>query len=285
MGAKDTEEGDRNRKMISDIYDDFWLYKLPLTEIIPKYFEITDDIMASEHNIAYRNIRCRNVASEIRERLGKKDKYEVGEILIARKWVRDPRININIRYCIKKIEGGMLTLQNICDEKDVKIFNEEKVDDIFIYSYCATCHSSQGASVKETMTIHEWDLNYVSREWLYTALTRCVDFKKVKFYRNKKFDKEMEANMYRRYFENKIEGYKNQDRDKGREIDEDDYVDVDWCLERYNGNCQKCNTWFDFKIKNGRLNSDFTAQRLDNGLCHSKSNCTHFCRDCNCSSK
>ena len=179
----------------------------------------------------------------------------------------------------------MLTLQNICDEQDVKIFNEEKVDDIFIYSYCATCHSSQGASVKETMTIHEWDLNYVSREWLYTALTRCVDFRNVKFYRNKNFDKEMEANMYRRYFENKIEGYKNQDRDKGREIDEDDYVDVDWCLERYNGNCQKCNTWFDFKIKNGRLNSDFTAQRLDNGLCHSKSNCTHFCRDCNCSSK
>ena len=189
VGAKDTEEGDRNRQIISDIYDDFWVYKLPLTEIIPKYFEITDDIMASEHNIAYRNIRCRNVASEIRERLGKKDKYEVGEILIARKWVRDPRININIRYCIKKIEGGMLTLQNICDEKDVKIFNEEKVDDIFIYSYCATCHSSQGASVKETMTIHEWDLNYVSREWLYTALTRCVDFKKVKFYRNKKMIK------------------------------------------------------------------------------------------------
>ena len=72
VGAKDTEEGDRNRKMISHIYDDFWVYKLPLTEIIPKYFEITDDIMASEHNIAYRNIRCRNVASEIRERLGKK---------------------------------------------------------------------------------------------------------------------------------------------------------------------------------------------------------------------
>ena len=285
VGAKDTEEGDRNRKIISDIYDDFWVHKLPLTEIIPKYFEITDDIMASDHNIAYRNIRCRNVASEIRERLGKKDKYEVGEILIARKWLRDPRININIRYCIKKIEGKMLTLQNISDEKDVNIFTEEKVDDIFIYSYCATCHSSQGASVKETMTIHEWDLNYVSREWLYTALTRCVDFRNVKFYRNKNFDKEMEANMYRRYFENKIEGYKNQDRDKGREIDEEDYIDVDWFLQRMNGNCQKCNTWFDFKIKNGKLNSDFTAQRLDNELCHSKSNCTHYCWYCNCSSR
>ena len=285
VGAKDTEEGDRNRKIISDIYDDFWQRRLPLQEIIPKYFEITDDIMASEHNLAYRNIRCRTVSTEIRNRLGKKDKYEVGEILIARKWVRNPRININIRYYITKIEGKMLTLQNISDENDVHIFSEEKVDDIFIYSYCATTHSSQGSSIKETMTIHEWDLPYVSREWLYTALTRCVDFKKVKFYRNKDFDKEMEANMYRRYFENKIEGYKNQDREKERDIDEDDYVDVDWCIERMNGNCQKCNTWFDFKIKNGRLNSDFTAQRLDNGLCHSKSNCTHFCRDCNCSSR
>jgi hypothetical protein len=135
------------------------------------------------------------------------------------------------------------------------------------------------------LTIHEWDLNYVSREWLYTALTRCVDFKKVKFYQNKNFDEEMELNMYKRYFEGKIEGYKKQDRDKNREIDEDDYIDVEWCLSRMNGTCQKCNTWFDFKIKNGRLNSDFTAQRLDNELCHSKSNTTHFCWYCNCSSR
>ena len=76
----------------------------------------------------------------------------------------------------------------------------------------------------------------------------------------------MELNMYKRYFENKIEGYKKQDRDKNREIDEDDYIDVEWCLSRMNGTCQKCNTWFDFKIKNGRLNSDFTAQRLDNDI-------------------
>ena len=69
------------------IYDDFWMHKLPLNKIIPIYFDITDDIMASEHNIAYRNIRCRNVANEIRQRLGKKDKYEVGEILFRQKVV------------------------------------------------------------------------------------------------------------------------------------------------------------------------------------------------------
>ena len=186
VGAKDCVEGDMNRQIISEIYDDFWIHKLPLKEIIPKYFEITDDVMASDHNIAYRNIRCRSVANEIRARLGKNDKYEVGEILIARKWMRNPRINMNIRYSIAKIEGRILTLQNISIATDNFTMNEAQVDEIFIYSHCATAHSSQGSSIKESLTIHEWDLNYVSREWAYTAITRCTDFRKVKFYQNKK---------------------------------------------------------------------------------------------------
>ena len=59
--------------------------------------------MASEHNIAYTSIRCRNVANEIRDRLKKQDKYEVGEILIARKWIKQPRVNVNLRYRITNI--------------------------------------------------------------------------------------------------------------------------------------------------------------------------------------
>ena len=63
----------------------------------------------------------------------------------ARKWVNIPRININLRYKIVKIEGRKFLLHNICDEKTKFDMYEENVDDIFIYSYCATCHSSQGA--------------------------------------------------------------------------------------------------------------------------------------------
>ena len=69
------------------MYDDFWLHKLEIKDILPKYLKTTSDIMPSDHNIADTNIRCRNVANEIRERMGKRNKYEVGEILIARKWV------------------------------------------------------------------------------------------------------------------------------------------------------------------------------------------------------
>ena len=170
----------------------------------------TDDVMASEHNIAYTNIRCRNVASEVRKRLDIRDKYVVGYIytLISRKSVETPRINVNLRYCITKIDDDMITLQNISNANDRFTLLEEKVDSVFIYSYCATWHSSQGSSINKTMTIHEWDKPYlVSREWIWTALTRCVDFRRVRFYLNKGFDKERQSNMIKRYFESKVVGY------------------------------------------------------------------------------
>ena len=68
VGAKDSEEGDRNREIVNNVYNDVWENKLPIQDITPKYFEITDDIMASEHNIAYTNIRCRDVAQVKQER-------------------------------------------------------------------------------------------------------------------------------------------------------------------------------------------------------------------------
>ena len=120
----------------------------------------------------------------MRERLGKGNKKE---ILIARKWVNIPRININLRYRIVKIEGGKIRLKNICDGRDAFELSEENVDDIFIYSYCATCHSPQGASVKGSITIHEWQSKYATREWLWTSITRCVDFRNVSFFLNPDF--------------------------------------------------------------------------------------------------
>ena len=80
--------------------------------------------MASEHNTAYTNMICRNVAHEIqiRNRFSKKDKYEVIEVLIARKWIKQPRVNVNLRYRITNLEkdelGWQITLQNIADAGD-----------------------------------------------------------------------------------------------------------------------------------------------------------------------
>ena len=160
---------------------------------------------------------------------------------------------------------------------------EAIVDNNFIYSYCATCHSSQGASVKGSITIHEYDLPIASREWLWCAITRCVDFNQVKFYKNGDYEKQMTKNMIMRYFKNKVENYKLQDRRSHREINEEEYITPEWCLKMFKSRCEKCNTAFNFETKQGKLCSNFTAQRLHNLRPHEVNDCVCFCVYCNIS--
>ena len=192
-----------------------------------------------------------------------------------------------MRYRITKIEddelGKQITLQNIAREDDEFMLFEPIVDKNFIYAYCATCHSSQGSSVKESITIHEWDLPRTSREWIWTALTRCVDFRKVKFYCNPDFDKQMDKNMIMIYFRNKVENYKIQDRRAGRDISDEEYITAEWCLSQFKSRCKKCNTSFNFETKKGKLCSNFTAQRLCNDTGHEMDNCCAYCFYCNVS--
>ena len=87
------------------------------------------------------------------------------------------------------------------------------------------------------------------------------------------------------YFKNKIEGYKQQDKRNLREINLDNYVDVDWCMGRLSGTCGKCGCDFYFETKKGNINSNFSCQRVDNAFAHSKDNIIAFCCWCNCASK
>ena len=55
VGGTDTEEGERNRKKLNEIYDDFWINKMAVEEWIVKHFKFTKDGMKSRNNIAYTN--------------------------------------------------------------------------------------------------------------------------------------------------------------------------------------------------------------------------------------
>ena len=69
-----------------------------------------------------------------------------------------------------------IAVQNIAHADDTFMLFEAVVDNNFTYSYCATCHASQGASVKGSITIlHEYDLPITSREWIWTSIIRCVE--------------------------------------------------------------------------------------------------------------
>ena len=71
------------------------------------------------------------------------------------------------------------------------------------------------------------------------SITRCVDFRKIKFYNNARFDKEMDRNIIMRYLKNKVENYKLQDRKAGREINEENYINPEFCLIMFKSRCEK----------------------------------------------
>ena len=279
---------DEQRKKLEDAYNDMWINEMPVDKWVEKHARYTSEINPHYMNIAYTNIRCKSVSDEVRKKLGKKGLYEVGEEIICRLYLktdRDAKFNANIRYKILCINSSGIIIENIKD-KNKYTLTEELLNKHFRYGYCATCHSCQGASINNNIVIHEYDKSYlVSREWIWTAYTRARDFNKVAFFKNEKAEEKMEQQLLINYLKNKIDGYKKQDLKAGRELNENNYVDVNFCMERLKGTCQKCGGDFHIEIKKGALSSNFTCQRVDNNFSHTKDNCVAFCCFCNCSSK
>ena len=279
---------DEQRKKLDNAYTDMWVNKMPEDKWVEKHARYTSEINPHHMNIAYTNIRCKSVSDEVRRKLGKKGLYEVGEEIICRLYLKTDdgaKFNANIRYKILCINSWGITIENIKDKKKYTL-TEELLNKHFRYGYCATAHSCQGASINNSIIIHEWDRSYlVSREWIWTAYTRARDFNKVAFFKNEKADEKMEQQLLINYLKNKIDGYKKQDLKAGRELNENNFVDVNFCMERLKGTCQKCGGDFHIEIKKGALSSNFTCQRVDNNFSHTKDNCVAYCNYCNCSSK
>ena len=277
---------DEQRKKLDDAYTDMWVKEMPVDKWVEKHARYTSEINPHHMNIAYTNIRCKSVSDEVRKKLGKKGLYEVGEEIICRLYLKTDdgaKFNANIRYKILCINSWGIIIENIKDKKKHTL-TEEILNKHFRYGYCATAHSCQGASINNSIIIHEWDRSYlVSREWIWTAYTRARDFNKVAFFKNEKAEEKMEQQLLINYLKNKIDGYKKQDLKAGRKITM--YVDVNFCMERLKGTCQKCGGDFHIEIKKGALSSNFTCQRVDNNFSHTKDNCVAYCNYCNCSSK
>jgi hypothetical protein len=155
-----------------------------LKKTIKKYFKFTKDHTTSNKAIAYKNDTCSNVSKHIRKQLGKQKDYEVGERLICRKYTKlgkDDTLYVNYEYEIADVKDKTLILQDIaCDKKyEIKITDVRKK---FIFSYCSTCHSAQGQTLDECITIYDWKFAFISAQWLWTAVTRATSLDNVYFY-------------------------------------------------------------------------------------------------------
>ena len=203
--------------------------KISTKKLIEKYFRYTDDIASSKFNIAFLNNTCRNVSNEIRKFENRTEENECGETLICGEYTKTNGsvFNVNFQYDIVKIDNDILLLKNV-KTKQIQALHRDKIEN-FIFAWCSTCHSAQGCSVDEEITIFDYNHFLVRNypEWIYTAITRCRDLNKVKFfkYTNDKDDEFNKQNIIS-YFERKVEAYKSQDRAGKRHIPKNGYVNA-----------------------------------------------------------
>ena len=279
------EDKDKLHNIKHDIFEN----KISVHELIKKYFKYTDDITSSGFNIAFLNNTCKNVSSEIRKKQNRVDEYECGERLICREYtkINNDVFNVNFQCDIVKLLEGSLLLKNIKSGK-LQAIPIEKVRKSCIFAFCATCHSAQGCSVDDDITIFDYNHFLVKNypEWIFTALTRCRDLNRVKFFKySQDKDDELNKKLIMSYFERKVENYKLQDRKAHRQIPKEGYVNADWFLNNIKNNCNYCGCGFHIDINKGGIASNLTCQRVDNELTHTLDNIIPYCVRCNCSCK
>jgi hypothetical protein len=86
----------------------------------------------------------------------------------------------------------------------------------------------------------------------------------------------------RRYLERKIERCKQQDRKANRDIDADSYITAEWLKKVYRSCCGNCGDCLTYTIKGDKVESNLTAQRINNDVAHHIDNILPYSKWCNC---
>ena len=76
--------------------------------------------------------------------------------------------------------------------------------------------------------------------------------------------------------------YEEQNRRAGRDVEDGDYVDVEFLMNLMNTQCENCNEPLVIDFEDGRISSNVTCQRVNNEQGHFKDNNIGLCVQCNC---
>ena len=93
------------------------------------------------------------------------------------------KFNIFIVLNFQKLKiNNMVTLENVAAGLQQEISLNKSTQN-FIYASCYKCHSKQGCSIAGDVIVSDWMYNYVSKEWIYTCITKSKDLNNVKLYK------------------------------------------------------------------------------------------------------
>lgn len=232
-------------------------------------------------NITYFNKTRVRINKLVRANIIKKPfKLMKGDPVVLKKRI-DGDTNMNEKYTITNMTSKNFTVSD--GEYEVTYDNKHMWQ--FDFDYANTCHSLQGCSTSDNLTIFDANSPHVDKFWLWTSITRVRNLSQLNVFihgnsevRAYNFSKMMQ------YFAMKVENYKEQDAQAGRKKKKDeDYVDAKWILDTFKTNrkCMHPECGAPFEFDENYNSSNLTVQRWDSKERHVKPNCLLYCVDCN----
>lgn len=292
------KERETLKNLKADIFDA--KNKAKTFEVLAKYFPIVTRMsdVTTTSNICYFNHIAKKVSSHIHKQYKSKKKfievngvkyYEGMEVTNRERYAQNGQVmNRNFTYTIKKI---MKTSVLLVDENEPEFEHNIKhsvLSSHFALPYASTCHSYQGLSNDEKMTIFDTDTPYVDRYFTWTAITRATDLTNIQIFKQSESEiaRLMESRIAQ-YFKWKVEGYKKQDKAKNREWKANEYISYKWFCDQFialgeHRQCEICSSPYESYInEDGKCISNVTADRIDNSKAHTTRNCRVLCLQCN----
>ena len=160
----------------------------------------------------------------------------------------------------------------------------------FCPNYALTGHSAQGLTFEGAVTIFGHCHFHASPEWLYVAGTRARSFKDVYFFAGTPMDTTQSLVRLRSAIEAKIRGCLAADARAGRGFAKEAAIAVDDVLAllctvngsdvQWHDSCPACSCTLQLHYEPGDL-QQFSIDRLNNSLAHTKGNVRITCLRCN----
>ena len=186
-------------------------------------------------------------------------------------------------YVIVKIENEMVTIhlhgEDCNEETEIFVKDIHLIKKHFSLPFANTNYSFQGSTIYEPTVISDLSSYYVDNRYLNTAFTRMANLDHVYLC----FDSigDIDSNE----IERRIESHRDTDIQAGRYIEEEhgeNFIDVPWVKQQLRKQGYKCILCNEIVLPGSDMFNDNSSQwsinRIDNNVCHLKTNCniTHL---------
>ena len=212
--------------------------------------------------------------------------FYVGQRLCCRKYKNfrkkdTPNLYVNYTYVVTEVGREGLKIKGTDGTEHDITYNLERTH--FTYNHAHTCHSIQGSTATEGITIFDLDCWFITRDWFYTALTRANDLDKVFYFDGDLGSRPIRQNEFIIGLKQKIQGHRYADMVANRPFEEEDYVTAEDILALIMTSTKCCFCGKDVQMSgvDDEHGDQYSLDRINNDLPHTKDNVRLSCLACN----